>query len=453
MLINIVNVDQINVDPVNVARVRGDRSTPVGSTRAPTEEERMAEPRSPWITTTEAAQRLGVKRATLYAYVSRGLLRSERRPGQQESLFDRAQVESMASATPAVGTPQSVLRFRTVATAVSSQVEGELRYRGLPLDAVATETVERAAVLVLGSLAPQDFTSGDLAPVRMPTLAAAVRPAARALAHLPLERRVPVAVQLLASSDPFAADVDPERVREATPGVVAGAVALSAGIGTEATGSTRRSPVPRGGSVMRPLAELTLTALGGRSTPEAAEVVGVLLVCLLDHGLTASTVAARVAASTRAGLYDCLGAAYAAMAGPLHGAAPVAAHALLADGSRAGDAVARAVRAHGSVPGFGHFLYPEGDPRASLVLDRVRRLPGTGAVLERLDALAGVVAERTGALPNIDLAGAAALHALGLPAAAGEVLFQVARSFGVAAHVMEEYAEEPLRWRGRDPSA
>ncbi|WP_205620945.1 helix-turn-helix domain-containing protein, partial [Intrasporangium chromatireducens] len=45
-----------------------------------------------WITTTEAAQRLGVKRATLYAYVSRGQLRSRRRPGQQESLFDRAQV-------------------------------------------------------------------------------------------------------------------------------------------------------------------------------------------------------------------------------------------------------------------------------------------------------------------------------------------------------------------------
>ena len=56
-----------------------------------------------------------------------------------------------------------------------------------------------------------------------------------------------------------------------------------------------------------------------------------------------------------------------------------------------------------------------------------------------------------GALPNIDLASAAALHALDLPAEAGEVVFQAARSFGVAAHVVEEYAEEPLRWRGRDP--
>jgi len=416
-------------------------------------------PRSPWITTTEAAQRLGVKRATLYAYVSRGLLRSERRPGQQESLFDRAQVEAMASATRAVGTPQSVLRFRTVATAVSSQVEGELRYRGVPLDdAVDAGSVERVAGLVLGSVAPQHFSDADLPLTRMPRLTEATRPAARALVRLPLERRVPVAVQLLAASDAFAGDTDPERVRAAAPGVVAGAVALAAGARA------------RAGSTLEPLADLTLAALGGEPAPHASEVVGVLLVALLDHGLTASTVAARVAASTRAGLHDCLVAAYAAMAGPLHGSAPVAAHALLADadasgssgpsgssggaaGSFASDAVARALRTHGVVPGFGHFLYPDGDPRAEVVLDRVRRLPGAGPVVERVEALAAVVAERTGALPNIDLASAAALHALGLPAAAGEVLFQVARSFGVAAHVVEEYAEEPLRWRGRDPSA
>ncbi|WP_323096352.1 citrate/2-methylcitrate synthase [Intrasporangium sp. YIM S08009] len=411
----------------------------------------MTASRSPWITTTEAAQRLGVKRATLYAYVSRGLLRSERRPGQQESLFDRAQVEAMASATRAVGTPHSVLRFRTVATAVSSQVEGELRYRGVPLDdAVDVGSVERVTGLILGSLAPQHFSDADVTLPRMPRLIEATRPAARALVHLPLERRVPVAVQLLAASDPFAGDTDPERVRAAAPGVVAGAVALA--------GGTR----VRAGSTLDPLADLTLAALGGGPAPHASEVVGVLLVTLLDHGLTASTVAARVAASTRAGLHDCLVAAYAAMAGPLHGAAPVAAHALLADASGtsgasgtpdASDAVARALRTHGVVPGFGHFLYPDGDPRAEVVLERVRRLPGAEPVVERVEALAAVVVERTGALPNIDLASAAALHALGLPAAAGEVLFQVARSFGVAAHVVEEYAEEPLRWRGRDPSA
>jgi citrate synthase len=102
------------------------------------------------------------------------------------------------------------------------------------------------------------------------------------------------------------------------------------------------------------------------------------------------------------------------------------------------------------VPGFGHFLYPGGDPRADVVLEVLWRRRGTTRLRRRVEALAAVVADRSGALPNCDFASAAALHALGLPAESGEVVFQVARSYGVAAHVVEEYAEQPLRWRARD---
>jgi citrate synthase len=252
---------------------------------------------------------------------------------------------------------------------------------------------------------------------------------------------MPVAVQLLAAADAFAGDTDADRVRATALTAIPAAVGLLAG---SATG-----PAAYGGNE---LAALTLAALGGRADrPADVSALRVLIVSLLDHGLTASTVAARVAASTRAGLYDCLSAAYAAMAGPLHAAAPVAAHALLTDGADPTPLVARSLQAHGSVPGFGHFLYPAGDPRAEIVLDALWRRRGTTRLRRRVDGVAAVVAERTGALPNIDLASAAVLHALGLPAQAGEVLFQVARSFGVAAHVVEEYGEEPLRWRGREP--
>ncbi|WP_374970725.1 citrate/2-methylcitrate synthase [Terrabacter sp. BE26] len=387
----------------------------------------MPSPRSPWITTTEAAQRLGVKRATLYAYVSRGLLRSERRPGQQESLFDRAQIDAMATAARPQGGPQPVLRFRSIATSVSRTAEGELSYRGRPLaDVVALGSLEEAAAVVLGT------------PVAS---AAPVPPAGGGidLAALPLHRRMPVAVQLLAAADPFAADTDPDRVRVAAAPTLRGAVSLLAGAGP---GDPSRGD----------LAALALAALGGRAeAPADVAVLRVLLVALLDHGLTASTVAARVAASTRAGLPDCLCAAYAAMAGPLHGAAPVAAHALLAEGADPAALLARSLRTAGAVAGFGHFLYPDGDPRAEVVLEALWRRRGTTGLRRRVEALSALVADRTGALPNIDLASAAVLHALGLPAESGEVVFQVARSIGVAAHVVEEYAEEPLRWRGRDP--
>ncbi|GAB3079295.1 citrate synthase [Intrasporangium mesophilum] len=406
----------------------------------------MTDPHPGWITTTEAAQRLGVKRATLYAYVSRGLIRSRRRPGQQESLFDRAQVDAMASATRPSGS-QPVLRFRSIATAVSSQTDGDLLFRGVPLsDVIALGSVDQAAALVVGVPVAQALSPGTQVPTPADRTAYGRSVPvsdldAVDLSTLPLERRMPVAVQLLAAADAFASDTDADRVRATAMTAIPAAVRLVAG-------STARPPAYD----PTDLAALTLAALGGRAERAAdVDALRVLLVALLDHGLTASTLAARVAASTRAGLYDCLGAAYAAMAGPLHGAAPVAAHALLADGADPTPLVARSLQAYGSVPGFGHFMYPAGDPRAEIVLDALWRRRGTTRLRRRVEGLAAVVAERTGSLPNIDLASAAVLHALGLPAEAGEVVFQVARSFGVAAHVVEEYAEEPLRWRGRDP--
>ncbi len=393
----------------------------------------MSDDSSRWVTTTEAAQRLGVKRATLYAYVSRGQLRSERRPGQQESLFDRAEIDALASSARPAGAPQPVLRFRSIATAVSAQRDGELLYRGVLLPQVASLTLERAAALVMGD--------ADAAPSDLPGVSRAV---AQAIALLTLERRMPVAVQALASADPFGPDTDAARIRSTTLALVPRAVALLGGSDAEEPGDPSSSTTDR-------LTRITMQALGGRpGSPAELEVLRVMLIALLDHGLTASTVAARVAASTRAGVHDCLCAAYATMAGPLHGAAPIAAHGLLGFEGPAKEAVAESFRRHGDVPGFGHFLYPDGDPRADLVLDALAELPGTTRLRRRVARVAQVVLDRTGRHPNIDLSGAAVLHALDLPPAAGEVFFQVARSFGVAAHVIEEYAEQPLRWRGRE---
>ena len=393
----------------------------------------MSADTSRWITTTEAAQRLGVKRATLYAYVSRGQLRSERRPGQQESLFDRAEIDALATAARPASAPQPVLRFRSVATAVSAQRDGDLLYRGVPLTEVATLDLEHAAALVMGDT--------EAAPSDLPNVSPSV---AQAVASLALERRMPVAVQALASADPFGPDVDAARVRSTALALVPRAVALLGGADVEVPGEP-------GSPCVSQLTRTTMQALGGRpGSPAELEVLRVMLIALLDHGLTASTVAARVAASTRAGLHDCLCAAYAAMAGPLHGAAPIAAHGLLAFDGSASDAVAESFRRHGDVPGFGHFLYPDGDPRADLVLAALVDLPGTARLRRRVNQLAEVVHDRTGRHPNVDLAGAAVLHTLDLPPAAGEVFFQIARSFGVAAHVIEEYAEQPLRWRGRE---
>lgn len=411
-------------------------------------------PTKQWITTTEAAQRLGVKRATLYAYVSRGQLRSRRRPGQQESLFDRAQIDELARSGRPSGGSAPLLRFRTISTAVSSQLDGDLLYRGRPVGEVAGELSFREAVaLVLGVPDSAGLgvsgggSSGGGRPNGLGRSGRAAGQQGRTLEmlrglvpQLPPERRLPVAAQLLAGADPLAVDLHPDRVRLAAVTAVHTCLEAAA---LEAAPS---------GELVADVPALLLAGLrGGRPPGPDVELLRVLLTALLDHGLTASTVAARVAASTRAGIHDCLAAGYAAMAGPLHGSAPVAARALLDDPGTAVDVVAASLRRDGHVPGFGHFLYEHGDPRADVVLDALWERRGTARLRRRVSEVARVVQDHSGLLPNIDLASAAVLAALRLPASAGEVVFQVARSYGMTAHVIEEYAEEPLRWRGRDP--
>lgn len=405
------------------------------------------QPPSAWVTTSQAAQRLGVKRATLYSYVSRGVLRSERRPGQQESLFDRAQVEALASAAPRPGSAQPLLRFRSVATAVSGLRDGELFLRDTALaDLAARGDLEAAVLLVLGL---RSAPRVEAAPP--PTVAEAVLPVLR---RLPLPRRLPAAVQVLGGTDPLAYDLDPESAARSAHRVVTQAVRL---VG-QARRSSAEGRADRPGRPDRhePLEHAVGWILTGHALNGAeSRCLATLLIVLLDHGLTASTIAARVAASTRAPVHDCLLAAYATMAGPLHGAASLATYDVLA-AFRAGgreedrsDGLARAMVRHRTLPGFGHVLYSGADPRVAMVLDRLWELPGTAPLRADVEALVSLVAERTGAQPNVDLAVAAVAQALDLPAEAGLVLYQVARSFGIAAHVIEEYAERPLRWRGQ----
>lgn len=347
-----------------------------------------------WITTSEAAARLGVKRGTLYSYVSRGVLSSRRMPGQSESLFDRTQIDSLAAAKQdGRRAGDRLLRFRAVASGVSAIRDDRLYLRGRDLAELCAETdFAGAAKLVLGAssvVTPPDVDGSVVSGV-------------------PVERRIPLTVALIAAADPLRADLSD--------------------IGDRVVGL-----LPR------------LAA----SVPEIDFThpwIDLLATVLIDNGLAASTTAARVAASARAGVFDALLAGYAALSGPLHGGAPATARVLL-DAVVGGTAVDRALAdavVGGRVPGFGHVIYTGVDPRARIVLDRVRAdRPDSQAL-----AAAESIARRVGRPMNIDFAGAVVTHELGLPVRSGEVLFQYGRTVGMAAHAVEEYGEAPLRWRG-----
>src|SRR6478752_710648 len=140
-----------------------------------------------------------------------------------------------------------------------------------------------------------------------------------------------------------------------------------------------------------------LAALGaGAAGPEAARALDLALVLLADHELNASSFAARIAASTDASLVACLLAALATLSGPRHGGACDRVEALLDEAAtlnRPRDVVERRARRGDAVPGFGHPLYPHGDPRAVPLLERARALVKPSAELRRRLAPAFAVAE------------------------------------------------------------
>ena len=114
---------------------------------------------------------------------------------------------------------------------------------------------------------------------------------------------------------------------------------------------------------------------------------------LADHELATSTVAVRVAASTRADLYDATLAGLGTLAGPLHGGASPLAYALIVDAERHGveRALNECLRWQRVLPGFGHSVYKHGDPRvhpASRVLRTTRstRSTPTGGRVDRAGA-------------------------------------------------------------------
>jgi citrate synthase len=174
------------------------------------------------------------------------------------------------------------------------------------------------------------------------------------------------------------------------------------------------------------------------------------LVLLADHELATSTFAVRVAASTRADLYDAVLAGLGTLGGPLHGGASQLAVGLVLDAERLGPerALDNALRWQGLLPGFGHSVYVGTDPRVAVLLEHIEVLasPEQWALLAAMTQLA---AARDLPPPNVDLALAALTWVTGMPADAGRTLFTVARVAGWTAHYLEELTERPLRFRTR----
>ncbi|CAL9399223.1 hypothetical protein SUDANB6_01420 [Streptomyces sp. enrichment culture] len=388
------------------------------------------------LSTREAAALLGVKPETVYAYVSRGQLSSRREPGGRGSTFAAAEVEALARRNRREGGAGAVSGAEPSVRTRITLIDGD-RYYFRGVDAVelaARHTYEEVAEwLWTGRLRPGAAFHAPDAPV------AAARRAVGALPeHAGPTDRLRVAAAAAATADPLRFDLSEAAVLGTARVLVPTLVAAL-------------PPVVPGHRDEGPLAHRLWGRLSGRPADEASlKVLDRALSLLADHDLAASTLAVRVAASARAHAYAAVSAGLGVIEGPLHGAAGGLAHRLLLevlDQGSAAPVIAAELRAGRRIPGLGHRLYRREDPRARALFALLEEIPAAAPALAAARDIVATTARHTPLHANVDLALAVFTASCGMPAAAGETIFAVARTAGWIAHALEEYGEQPLRMR------
>lgn len=196
------------------------------------------------------------------------------------------------------------------------------------------------------------------------------------------------------------------------------------------------------------LAQRFLRRWRGEVDPTAARAVDTYWICTAEHGLNASTFAARIVASTGADCAAALAAAVGALSGPLHGGAPARVLPMLDEAEGAADlgAYVRGLLDAGErLMGFGHRVYRAEDPRARLLRETARELGAPRyAIAKSLEAVA--LAELARRKPdrvlatNVEYWSAVVLDAAAVPADLAPALFACSRTAGWSAHILEQHA-------------
>jgi citrate synthase len=377
-------------------------------------------PQADWIAAEEAQARLKVRPQTLYAYVSRGRVSVRPDPTDpRRSLYRAADIAALTErksrsrkisdvASGAISWGEPVLSSEI--TTVSG---GRLFYRGRDAIRLAeTETLESVARLLRGGHgAALKRTDRPRPPEVSGTRERAfLALAQRAAVDPPARGRAPLALAVEAAT-----------LLDVLTDAVAGEVG--------------------GGAIHNRLALAWGQGPGG----PGADLIRRILVLVADHELNASAFSARVAASTGASLAAAALAGLSTLSGPRHGGATEAVRRFALEAAELGprDAIASRLTDDRALPGFGHPLYPDGDPRAAALLERFTPPPELARLQEMVWAITGQAA-------NVDFALMAGCEALKLPRDAPFALFSVARCAGWIAHAIEQgQADQLIRPRAR----
>lgn len=406
---------------------------------------------SDYLSAKEAARHLGISVSTLYAYVSRGLIRSEEsEPGRRTRRYAASEVEALRRARQQRRDPSEGVRGALdwgpplLDSAITLIESGNCYYRGRALDSLASAPFEAVAEwlwlerpISAGGETASRASDWRLSPACRDSLTA-VR------ASAPVWRE---AVDLLQVVLPIAALEDLEAIDLRREKVArCGARILGVMAATIAHSALEGRAIPQAGGVAQLLQRAWAPA-----RPELAPLINLALVLCADHELNVSSFTARCVASAASTPYEVVSAGLAALRGRRHGGHSERVEALFQEVSSHGSdarelraALARRLKRGAEVPGFGHILYPDGDPRCTLLLDALREVLPEDQRCRSILAVIDQGADLLGRLPTVDVGLAAISHTFGLPTGSALSLFALGRSAGWIAHAIEQYEVSKL---------
>lgn len=376
-----------------------------------------------WITAAEAARLLGVSRATLYAYVSRGFVRSEAVPGRPRvRRYSKDDVNRLRRRSEERRDPEKAAGnalqwgMPILESSISLMANGRLYYRGYDAAELArTRSIDEVASLIWCGNFDVDFSSTPLHVVA----------GGRSAEGLPFVTRAQAMLPLVAARDPLAFDLRPQAV------ALTGWRIVNLLTSVAAESSELESAI-----------EETLTMHWKPRGANAAAIIRAALIACADHELNVSAFTARCIASAGANPYSVVVGGLAAIEGVKHGGASARVETLFEELKRSRDVrrtLTARLRRGEPVDGFGHPLYRDGDPRAKLLFELLDEHYPKSKELAFAREVAAIGEQALGEKPTIDFALVALVHTLKLPEGTALTLFAIGRSIGWIGHAIEQY--------------
>lgn len=387
----------------------------------------------------EVVAALAINKATLYSYVSRGLIRSSATTGKSRSRVylaedvARLQQRKVQRRDPAQAAA-SALHFGdpVLASAITLIADGDYYYRGQRvLDLAQIHCFEQVATLLWTGMLGVDSA--------WPRTTVNLSPAVVALAHEQLRaNNTAAAFQLV---------------------LLAGATADLAAYNQQPTAviQTGRRMLDLLVQLLESDQPITATAQDGLSLaqrlqrcwlpdqPAGVALFDKVLILCADHEFNVSSFTVRCVASAGSTPYAASVAGLSALMGYRHGGMSERVAAFLrVAAADPGRTVLEYLRRGEALPGFGHRLYPQGDPRARYLLALAAAMAPSAPIIGVVTALLAAAAQAGQEPPNLDFGLAVLAEALALPVYAPFALFALGRTAGWIGHMIEQYATGEL---------